>query len=72
MATAGARIIVAKISAAAGEQTAQIVSQATGECIAIPTDVSQEESVQAAVETAVRHYTTLPDRSRRHRLSAYH
>jgi NAD(P)-dependent dehydrogenase (short-subunit alcohol dehydrogenase family) len=56
MAAEGARIVVAEINAAAGEQTAQIVSQAGGECIAIPTDVSQEESVKAAVETAMRHY----------------
>jgi NAD(P)-dependent dehydrogenase (short-subunit alcohol dehydrogenase family) len=46
----------AEINAAAGEQTAQIVTQAGGCCIAVTTDVSQEDSVRAAIETAVRHY----------------
>jgi NAD(P)-dependent dehydrogenase (short-subunit alcohol dehydrogenase family) len=56
MAAEGARIVVADINAAAGEQTAQIVSQAGGQCIAVTTDVSQKDSVKAAVETTVRHY----------------
>jgi len=56
MAANGARIVVAEINAAAGEQTAQIVTQAGGDCIAVPTDVTEEESVRAAVETAVRRY----------------
>jgi len=56
MAANGAKIVVAELNAAAGEQTAQIISQAGGQCIAVTTDVSQEESVKAAIETAVRHY----------------
>ena len=56
MATNGAKVVVAEINAAAGEQTAQIVTRAGGQRIAVRTDVSQEESVQAAVRTAVQHY----------------
>jgi NAD(P)-dependent dehydrogenase (short-subunit alcohol dehydrogenase family) len=57
MAAEGARIVVAEINAAAaGEQTAQINAQAGGQCIAVTTDVSKEDSVKAAVATAVRHY----------------
>jgi NAD(P)-dependent dehydrogenase (short-subunit alcohol dehydrogenase family) len=32
------------------------VAQAGGDCIAVVTDVTQEDSVRAAIETAVRHY----------------
>ena len=46
MAAKGASVVVAEINAAAGEQTAQIVSQAGGECIAVTTDVTQEDSVK--------------------------
>lgn len=56
MAAAGAKVVVAEINAAAGEQTAQIVIQAGGACIAIATDVTQEASVRAAIDLAVRHY----------------
>jgi len=56
MAAEGAKVVVAEINAAAGEQMAQIVTQAGGDCIAVATDVSQEDSVRMAVETAVRHY----------------
>lgn len=56
MAAEGARVVVAELNAAAGEQTAQIVTQAGGQCIAVTTDVTQEDSVRAAIETAVRHY----------------
>jgi hypothetical protein len=59
VAAKGAKIIVAEINTAAGEQTAQIVSQAGDECIAILTDVSQEESVKTAIEAAVRNYGAL-------------
>jgi hypothetical protein len=54
MAANGAKVVVAEINAAAGEQTAQIISQVGGHCIAIKTDVSQEDTVRAAIETAVR------------------
>ena len=53
MATNGAKVVVAELNAAAGEQTAQIISQAGGHCIAITTDVSQEDSVREAIDIAV-------------------
>src|SRR5580692_7077425 len=56
MAAEGAKVVVAEINAEAGEQTAQIVAQAGGDCIAVATDVTQEDSVRAAIDTAVRHY----------------
>jgi NAD(P)-dependent dehydrogenase (short-subunit alcohol dehydrogenase family) len=56
MAAEGAKVVVAEINAAAGEQTAQIVAQAGGDCLALATDVTQEDSVRAAIEAAVRHY----------------
>src|SRR5271165_6798556 len=56
MAAEGAKVVVAEIIAEAGEQTAQIVAQAGGDCIAVATDVPQEDSVSAAVDAAVRHY----------------
>lgn len=59
MAAEGAKVVVAEINAEAGEQTAQIVTQAGGACIALRTDVTQEESVRAAVETAVREFGAL-------------
>jgi len=57
MAANGAKVVVAEINAA-GEQTAQIVSQAGGQCIAgHDRRESREEVVKkAAIETAVRHY----------------
>src|SRR6478672_4675721 len=56
MAAEGAKVVVAEINAETGEQTAQIVAQAGGDCIAVATDVTQEDSVRAAIDTAVRHY----------------
>ena len=56
MAANGAKVVVAELNAATGEQTAQIIVQAGGHCIAITTDVSQEDSMRAAIDTAVRHY----------------
>ncbi len=56
MAANGAKVVVAEINGAAGEETAHMVVQAGGECIAVITDVTQEESVRAVVDTAVRHY----------------
>src|SRR3984885_14177362 len=56
MAANGAKVVVAELNTAAGEQTAQIIVQAGGHCIAIMTDVSQEDSVRAAIDTAVHHY----------------
>ena len=56
MAAEGAKVVVAEINAEAGEQTAQILAQAGGDCIAVATDVTQEDSVRAAIDAAVRHY----------------
>ena len=56
MAAEGAKVVVAEINAAAGEQTAHIVTQAGGACIAVTTDVTREDSVKAAIDTAVRRY----------------
>lgn len=59
MAAEGACIVVAELNAASGEQTAHIIAQSGGDCIAVPTDVTQEDSVKAAIDTAVRHYGSL-------------
>jgi len=56
MAAEGAKVVVAEINAASGEQTAQIVAQAGGDCLAVTTDVTQEDSVRAAIEAAMRRY----------------
>ncbi len=49
----GARVAVADIDAAAGQQTAQLAGHDT---IAIRTDVTDESSVQAAIRSAVQHF----------------
>lgn len=59
MAAEGASVAVAEINAASGEQTADLVVQAGGDCIAVTTDVTQEQSVRAAIDTAVGHYGAL-------------
>jgi NAD(P)-dependent dehydrogenase (short-subunit alcohol dehydrogenase family) len=56
MASNGAKVVVADLNTAAGEQTAQIISQTGGHCIAVTTNVSEEDSIRAAIDTAVRHY----------------
>ncbi len=56
MAAEGARVVVAEINVETGAETARIVTQAGGECIAIATDVTQEDSVRAAIDTTVQHY----------------
>jgi NAD(P)-dependent dehydrogenase (short-subunit alcohol dehydrogenase family) len=55
----GAKIVAADINAASGEQTAHLVAQGGGDCIAVTTDVTQEQSVRAAIEAAMRHYGAL-------------
>jgi NAD(P)-dependent dehydrogenase (short-subunit alcohol dehydrogenase family) len=55
----GARVVVAEIDAAAGEQTAQLIKQAGGAAIAVTTDVTEPDSIQAAIDTAMRHYGAL-------------
>jgi NAD(P)-dependent dehydrogenase (short-subunit alcohol dehydrogenase family) len=53
LAREGARVAVADIDAAAGQQTAQLAGHDT---IAIRTDVTDESSVQAAIRSAVQHF----------------
>lgn len=55
----GARVAIAEIDAAAGEETAQRVTAAGGEAIAIPTDVREEESLRAAIRATVQHFGAL-------------
>ncbi len=52
----GAKVIVAEIDAAAGEQTAQLIVEGGGEAIAITTDVTDPDSIQATIDRAVLHY----------------
>ncbi len=55
----GARVVVAEINAEAGEQTAQLIVQGGGDAIAIKTDVTEPESIQATIDKAVQHYGAL-------------
>jgi NAD(P)-dependent dehydrogenase (short-subunit alcohol dehydrogenase family) len=59
MAAEGARIVIAEVNAAAGEQTARLIVQSGGECIAVRMDVTDESSVQAAVDAAMSHFGAL-------------
>jgi NAD(P)-dependent dehydrogenase (short-subunit alcohol dehydrogenase family) len=52
----GAEVVVAELNAEAGEQTAQLIVQAGGEAIAIRTDVTEPDSIQATIDKAVQHY----------------
>lgn len=52
----GARVVIAEINAEAGEQVAQVIAQAGGEAIAIRTDVTDPDSIEATVRRAVQHY----------------
>lgn len=52
----GAKVVVAELNAEAGEQTAQLIVQAGGEAIAIRTDVTDPDSIQATIDRAVQHY----------------
>ena len=45
MAAEGAKVVIAEINKAAGEQVAQVIAQAGGDCIAVPTDVTDEASI---------------------------
>src|SRR6202789_4115648 len=58
-ATEGARVVVAEVNAAAGEQTAQLIVQAGGQAIAITTDVTEPDSIQATIDKTVQHYGAL-------------
>ncbi|MGE0415892.1 MAG: SDR family NAD(P)-dependent oxidoreductase [Acetobacteraceae bacterium] len=56
MAAEGARVVVAEVNAAAGEQTAQLITQAGGQVIFVKTDVTEPDSVKSAVDRAVQHF----------------
>jgi NAD(P)-dependent dehydrogenase (short-subunit alcohol dehydrogenase family) len=59
MAAEGAKVVIAELNAPAGEQTGHLIAQAGGECIAVRTDVTDEASMQAAIDAAVSHYGAL-------------
>ena len=59
LAREGARVAIAEIDAATGEETAQRVIAAGGEAIAIPCDVREEESLRDAIRRTVRHFGAL-------------
>jgi NAD(P)-dependent dehydrogenase (short-subunit alcohol dehydrogenase family) len=48
----GALVVIAEIDAASGQQTAQLITQAGGTAIAVRTDVTDADSVQAAIAAA--------------------
>ena len=52
----GAKVVVAELNAEAGEQTAHLIIQSGGEAIAVTTDVTEPDSIQATINKAVRHY----------------
>jgi NAD(P)-dependent dehydrogenase (short-subunit alcohol dehydrogenase family) len=55
----GAKVVIAELDGPAGEETAHLVSQAGGEAIAIQTDVSEPDSIQAAIARAEQHFGAL-------------
>jgi NAD(P)-dependent dehydrogenase (short-subunit alcohol dehydrogenase family) len=55
----GARVAIAEIDTASGEQTAQLIAQAGGTAIAIPTDVREPDSIEAAIRQAEQHFGAL-------------
>lgn len=56
LAREGARVTIAEINATTGEETAQRITAAGGEAIAIETDVREEDSLRAAFRTTVQHW----------------
>lgn len=55
----GAKVVVAELNTASGEQTAQLITQAGGEVLFIPTNVTEPESVQAAIDRTMAHFGAL-------------
>jgi NAD(P)-dependent dehydrogenase (short-subunit alcohol dehydrogenase family) len=49
----GARVAIAEIDAPSGEETAHRITQAGGEAIFLQTDVSEPDSIEAAIKTTV-------------------
>ncbi|GGC25901.1 short-chain dehydrogenase [Siccirubricoccus deserti] len=52
----GARVTIAEIDAASGEETAQRIQAAGGQAIAITTDVRVPESIEASIRKAAQHW----------------
>lgn len=52
----GAKVAIAEIDAAKGEDTAHRITAAGGQAIAIPTDVGDPDSISSAIARAARHY----------------
>jgi len=59
MAAEGAKVVVAELNEAAGQQTVAIIAQAGGDAIFVRTDVTDPESMQAAIARCVAHYGAL-------------
>jgi NAD(P)-dependent dehydrogenase (short-subunit alcohol dehydrogenase family) len=55
----GARVIIADIDRDSGEGTAQLIRDAGGEAVFVPTDVAEPADVEAMVAAAVEHYGRL-------------
>ncbi len=55
----GARIVIAEIDSEAGDRTAHEIVASGGDAIAIKTDVTEPDSTQAAVDTAIGYYGAL-------------
>jgi NAD(P)-dependent dehydrogenase (short-subunit alcohol dehydrogenase family) len=52
----GARVVVAEVNAAAGEETAHLIAQAGGSAIAVATDVTDPDSIEGTIAAVVQHY----------------
>jgi len=52
----GAKVVVAEIDRVTGEETAQRITSAGGDAIAIRTDVSEPDSISSAIRHCVQHY----------------
>ncbi|HET6306205.1 MAG TPA: SDR family oxidoreductase [Rhodopila sp.] len=55
----GASVVIAECDQATGEQTAHLITQEGGTALAIPTDVTDPDSIESAVDQTVRHYGAL-------------
>ncbi len=54
-----AKVVVADVNAEAGEQTVSLITEASGEAIFVPTDVSKAGDVEAMVNRAIESYGRL-------------
>ena len=55
----GAKVVVADLNVVGGQETVQLVKAAGGEAVFVETDVSQADSVEAMVQTALDTYGRL-------------